>query len=135
MKRKGQVLNRADIRAARRSIQWAAKGCHWGEGPYKWRLIAAAKALLARGPAYLQQWQDARRGFDHTSTQSSVTYFVFAGAGENWAETLRQEAQEREDERPQWANWTYDDQTQWTYDDQTQWHWDVADVCDKIADL
>jgi hypothetical protein len=125
-KRNNQVFNRAQAKAGKRLLKWAASGCNWANGPYKASIQASAKKLLARGPVFAALFASVAHSLEvEALTQSGVSALVLAAVGQSRAEELRQEADEREGQRPSNAGWTYDSQTDWLIE--------IANGCDKMA--
>ena len=125
-KRNNQVFNRAQALAGRRLLRWAASGMNWARCPYKLDVQAAGQELLARGPVFAAAFAAVAHSCAVDAlTQSGVSHLVLAAVGQNPSAELRQQADEREDERPTWAGWTYDQQTDWLLE--------VAKGCDKLA--
>jgi hypothetical protein len=55
MKRNGQVVSKAAVKAGRSMARWAASGMNWGDGPHKAAAMAAGKTIIGRGAAALDR--------------------------------------------------------------------------------
>jgi hypothetical protein len=115
MKRGKTVINARLSKAGRRSLRWVASGCNWAPGESRDALRAQALGLLAEGPAFHQRFAALVCSVcddQGTIGQTFVAALVRACAGDRGvAPHWRQVANQRDEDRPIGAGWTYDTET------------------------
>lgn len=120
MKRNGKVVNARDAQEGRRMLRWGASGMNWAWAPGEGRddLIKKSRSLLGRGHEFAARFAraaDIAREVGGCLSQSHTSALIMAaGDSKEAAKAIRDlehEIAERDADRPHWANWTYDAET------------------------
>ena len=118
MKRNGKVVNARDAQEGRSMLRWGASGMNWAPGEGRDALIKKSCALLGRGHEFAARFAraaDIARESGGCLTQSLTTVLIMAAEEPQEAAVairdLEQEIAERDADRPEWAGWTYEAQT------------------------
>lgn len=118
MKRNGKVVSARAAQEGRRILRWGASGMNWAPGEGRDALIKKSCALLGRGHEFAARFAraaDIAREDGGFLAQSPTSALIMAaGDSKEAAKAIRDlehEIAERDADRPQRANWTYDAET------------------------